>query len=48
LTDAANGWDWGLSRQSASKIGTVESRRYVVSQPFETVEKRLLATAMEA
>ena len=29
-----NGGTWRLSRQTASKIGTVESRRFLVSQPF--------------
>ena len=31
----------GLSCQSAFRIGTVESRRCGVSQPFETVDKGL-------
>ena len=27
-------WNWGLSFQSAFRIGTVESRRHALSQPF--------------
>lgn len=34
LNPDLNGYDWGLSCQSAFRIGTVESRRYLVSQPF--------------
>ena len=36
-----NGRTWRLSRQTASQIGTVESRRFLVSQPNGTVEKGL-------